>query len=95
MIEIKKPEQKSIVVIRAATGYELTEYEKNKLANIEYNAQENKIEIIKVNGQRLPIDSTTKEVNIELNNIAFKNTITPEHIAVDELFLIKCDLDED
>ena len=46
MIEIRKPNKKPIVVIRAATGNELSNYEKRKLANIEDNAQENKIEVI-------------------------------------------------
>ena len=39
MIEIRKPNKKPIVVIRAATGNELSHYEKRKLANIEDNVQ--------------------------------------------------------
>lgn len=95
MLEIKRPVQKPVVVIRAASGHELSEYEKRKLANIEDNAQENKIEVIKVNGQRLPVDTENKEVNIDLGEIAFKSAITPKDIAPDELFLIKCELDVD
>ena len=94
MLEIKRPVQKPVVVIRTATGYELSEYEKNKLANIEDNAQENIIEIIKVNGHRLQVDPITKSVNIELEHDAFINAIKPDHITTDELFHIKCDLDE-
>jgi predicted metalloprotease with PDZ domain len=94
MIEIRKPEQKPVVVIRAATGNELSNYEKQKLANIEENAQENKIEIIKVNDQRLQIDPVNKEVNIKLGNLAFKSSVTANDISAEELFFIKCELDD-
>lgn len=93
MIEIKKPVEKPIVIIRSATGNELTNYEKRKLANIEDNAQENRIEAIKVNGQKLPIDPENKEVSLNLGKIAFKSAITPEDMTSEELFLIKCELD--
>lgn len=94
MIEIRKPVHKPIVVIRAATGNELSNYEKRKLANIEENAQKNKIEIIKVNNQRLPIDPLTKEVNIELGSLAFKSKVSPGEISTEELFFIQCELNE-
>lgn len=94
MIEIRKPTQKPIVVIRAATGNELSNYEKRKLANIEENAQENKIEVIRVNDQRLQIDPLNKEVRIDLGNLAFKSKVTPEDLSADELFFIKCELDD-
>lgn len=94
MIEIRKPSKKPIVVIRAATGNELSNYEKRKLANIEENAQENKIEVIRVNDQRLQIDPINKEVKIDLGGLAFKSKVTPEDLSVDELFFIKCELDE-
>ena len=94
MIELRKPTQKPVVVIRAATGNELSNYEKRKLANIEDNAQENKIEVIKVNDQRLAIDPLNKEVRIDLGNLAFKNKIGPQELSADELFFIKCELDE-
>jgi predicted metalloprotease with PDZ domain len=94
MIDIKKPSQKPIVVIRAATGNELSNYEKRKLANIEENAQKNKIEVIKVNGQRLQIDPLNKEVNIDLGVLAEKDVITPNEISPDELFFIKCTLED-
>lgn len=96
MIEIRKLAQKPVVVIRAATGYELSMYEKRKLATIEDNAQENKIEVISLNvndeKQRLPIDS--KEVCIDLGELALKNTITPDEISTDDLFLIECSLND-
>jgi hypothetical protein len=94
MIEIRKPDKKPIVVIRAATGNELSNYEKRKLANIEENAQVNKIEVIKVNGQRLQIDAVNKEVSIDLGNLAFRSEVTPKDLSADELFFIKCELDE-
>lgn len=94
MIEIRKPEQKPIVVIRAATGNELSNYEKRKLANIEEDAQKNKIEIISVNGQKLPIDPLNKEVRIDLGNLAFKSKVGPKELSSDELFFIKCELDD-
>ena len=94
MIEVRKPSQKPIVVIRAATGNELSNYEKRKLANIEENAQVNKIEVIKVNNQPLQINPLNKEVKIDLGNLAFKSEVTPKDLSADELFFIKCELDE-
>jgi hypothetical protein len=94
MLDIRKPKQESVVVIRAATGNELSNYEKRKLANIEENAQENKIEVISINGQKLQIDSLNKEVRINLNELAFKDKITPNEISAEDLFFIKCELDE-
>lgn len=94
MIEIRKPTQKPIVVIRAATGNELSNYEKRKLANIEDNAQENRIEVIRVNDQRLQIDPLNKEVKIDLGNLAFKSKVTSDDLSSDELFFIKCELDD-
>ena len=95
MFDVRKPTKKPIVVIRAATGYELSNYEKRKLANIEDNAQENKIEVIRVNNQRLQIDPINKEVKIDLGNLAFKSKVTPGDLSADELFFIKCELDDD
>jgi hypothetical protein len=94
MLDIRKPNQKPVVVIRAATGNELSNYEKRKLANIEENAQENKIEVIKVNDQRLQIDPLNKEVRIDLGTLAFNNKVTPEDVSTEDLFFIKCELDE-
>ena len=94
MLDIRKPKQESVVVIRAATGNELSNYEKRKLANIEEKAQENKIEVISLNGQKLQIDALNKEVRINLNELAFKDKITPNEISAEDLFFIKCELDE-
>lgn len=95
MIDIKKPSQKPIVIIRAATGNELSNYEKRKLASIEENAQENKIEVIKLNNQQLQIDPINKEVKIDLGGLAFKSVVGPSELSADELFFIKCELTED
>lgn len=94
MFDIRKPAKKPIVVIRAATGNELSNYEKRKLANIEDNAQENKIEVIRVNNQKLQIDPINKEVKIDLGNLAFKSKVTPGDLSADELFFIKCELED-
>ena len=94
MIEIRKPNQKPAVVIRAATGNELSNYEKKKLANIENNAQENKIEVIRLNDKVLPVDIENKEVRIDLGDLAHKDKITGNEISQDELFWIKCELGE-
>lgn len=94
MFEVQKPKQKPIVIIRAATSSELSAYEKHKLANIEANAQENRIEIIRVNDQRLKVDPLNKEVKIELGDLAFKHEVKPTDMSTEELFFIKCTLDE-
>jgi hypothetical protein len=93
MIEIRKPVQKPIVVIRAATGNELSNYEKRKLANIEDNAQENKIEVIRLNGKRLEIDPLNKEVEINLGVLSTKDEVTPDELSDDDLFWIKCEIE--
>lgn len=96
MFEVKKPKQKPIVVIRAATGNELSNYEKRKLATIEENAQENKIEAINlnINGQKQRIDPIDKEVDIKLGSLAAKSSVIPSDISRDELFVIRCELDD-
>jgi hypothetical protein len=93
MIEIRKPVQKPIVVIRAATGNELSNYEKRKLANIEDKAQENKIEVIRLNGKRLEIDPLNKEVEINLGVLSTKDEVTPDELSDDDLFWIKCEIE--
>lgn len=92
--DIRKTEQKPAVVIRAASGYELSKYEKEKLANIEDNAQENKIESIKINDKKLQIDADNKEVTIKLGELAFKSQVKLEDLASDDIFFIRCELDE-
>lgn len=93
MFEVQKPKQKPIVVIRAATGNELSAYEKRKLTGMEERAQENRIEVIKVNNQPLKIDPLNKEVKIELGDMAFKHKVKPADLSSEELFFIKCELD--
>ena len=98
MINIQKQQDKPITIIRAATGHELTEYEKKKLAKIEEGAQQNKIEAVRVDGVKMPIDPETKTVLIDLNlkdnlkNLAFKSMINSTDIDPEDLFFIKCEL---
>lgn len=94
MIKIQKQQNAPITVIRAASGNELSNYEKNKLATVEEYAQENKIEVIKVNGKRASVDPETKAAQIELGTLAFRSTITESDLASNELFFIKCELDD-
>lgn len=94
MFDVQRPEPIRTAVIRAASSYELSEYERNKLAGIEENAQENKLEFVSLNGRRLPVDSTNKEVNIELGTMAMQDEITPDLVSEDTFF-IQCALDTD
>ena len=96
MIKVQKPQQKNnpITVIRAASGNELTNYEKKKLASIEENAQENTIEAIRVNGKRAVVDPETKVAQINLGDLAFRSTVSPSDLDNGELFFIRCELDE-
>lgn len=91
MFVVKKTAHEPIAVIRAASGYELSNYEKQKLNDIEPNAQVNVIEAIKVNDVRL--DPVGKEVQINLGNLAFENIVTSEMMS-DDLFFITCELDD-
>ena len=93
MFDVRKPKQGPIVLIRAATGNELSNYEKRKLASVEENAQENRIESISVNGQLQYLDPINKEIKINLGELANKDSITPDEISTEELFFIKCELD--
>lgn len=94
MFEINKPKPKPIVVIRAATCQELSEYEKNKLASIEENAQENKIDMISlnINGDKQRLDPVDKEVQLNLGSLALSSSVTPADISTDDLFIIQCEL---
>ena len=94
MFDIKKTNPESMVVIRAATGNELSNYEKNKLANIEENAQKNKLETITINGERVPINAANKEANIELGDLAFKTKVTADDIDSNDIIFIRCELDK-
>lgn len=95
MFDVKKQEQKPIVVIRAATPHELSTYEKWKLQNIEAGAEVNKIDAIRVftpNGCEVLANVNEKIANIELGDLALKNKITSDEISPEELFLIECSL---
>jgi hypothetical protein len=91
MFYVNRPERACKAIIRPATQRELSNYEKRKLASIEENAQENRIESLSINGKR--IDPVDKEVNIALGDMAFKRAVSPEDLSTDELFFIKCELD--
>jgi hypothetical protein len=96
MFEVCKPKQKPVVLIRSATGNELTNYEKRKLANVEENAQENKIEAINltIDGNKQWLEPKNKEVDIELGRLALKDTLLPTDLSSDETFFINCVLDD-
>jgi hypothetical protein len=93
MIKVQKQQDTPNTIIRAASGSELTAYEKSKLAKIEEHAQQNKLEAIKINGTRISIDPNTKTANIKVGDLAFKSTVTSNEIDSNELFFIRCSLD--
>ena len=93
MIKVQKHTNNPISVIRAASASELSEYEKQKLAGIAENAQQNKIESIHVNGNRVPIDATTKAAQITLGDLAFRDAVSPEDFHEEKTFFIRCELD--
>ena len=94
--DIRKPDTKPVVVIRSASAHELSNYEKRKLQNIEENAQENKIEVIKlnVNGENLHTSIVNKEAVIDLGELALQNKVSPENLSTEDLFFIKCTLED-
>ena len=57
------------------TDSNYTAVEKTKLSGIETGAQANKIEIVKVNNNALPISSTDKSVNVDLSDYADKEIV--------------------
>lgn len=93
MINVQKQQDTPVTMIRAASGSELSTYEKNKLAKIEEQAQQNKIETIRLNGTRVSVDPDTKTANIKVGDLAFKSTVSPTDLNTGELFFIKCSLD--
>ena len=95
MFEVKRPEEKPIIVIRTATPQELSNYEKWKLENIEEGAQVNKLEMIKVetsSKKEVFASIDNKTAKIELGELALKDKITAKEISPEELFLIECAL---
>ena len=93
MIKLQQQQNTNTSVIRSASERELSTYEKNKLAGIEEQAQQNKLEVIRVNGNRIPIDADTKTANIKVGDLAFKSVVTSSDIDNKELFFIRCSLD--
>lgn len=93
MIKVQQKHAIPTSVIRVASERELSEYEKNKLAAIEEQAQKNKLEVIRINGERVPVDTDTKTANIKVGDLAFKSVVTSDDIDSKELFFIRCSLD--
>ena len=95
MFEVKRPEEKPIVVIRTASPQELSNYEKWKLENVEEGAQVNKLEMIRVETstkKEALVSIDNKTATIELGELALKDKITAKEISTEELFLIECAL---
>ncbi len=92
--DLHRPKQEPLVVIRAASAQELSAYEKYKLTTIEENAQQNKLERIKldVNGKKSFVDIVDKEATIELGDLAVQNNISPTDISKEDIFFIECAL---
>ena len=98
MFEVRRAEEKPIVVIRTATPHELSNYEKWKLENIEEGAQVNKLEMIRVEtpSKKEAFSSIENKVaKIELGELALKSQITMDELSPEELFLIECSLETD
>lgn len=93
MIKVQQKQSTPVSVIRTASERELSDYEKTKLASIEDKAQQNKLEVIRLNGERVPIDTNTKTADIKVGNLAFKSVVTSKDIDNNELFFIRCSLD--
>ena len=94
MIQIQKQQQNTAAsVIRTASECELSQYEKTKLAGIEEQAQQNRLEVVRLNGNRIPVEPGTKTINIKVGDLAFKNTVTNGDFDSNELFFIRCSLD--
>ena len=89
MIEINKPAQaQTTQVIRAASSFELTLEEKEKLARIDDLAEPNVIERISINEEL--IDPVDKQINISLGKLAESDTVTPQLVDTSSVFIIEC-----
>lgn len=98
MFEVKRPEEKPIIVIRTATPHELSNYEKWKLESIEEGAQVNKLEMIRVetpSKKEAFASIENKTAKIELGELALKDRVTPEELSLEDLFLIECALQDE
>jgi hypothetical protein len=89
-----KAKAKSPIIIRTASAHELTNYEKFLLKTLEMNAQENRIENIRldINGKTQLADISEKEAIIKLGSLASQNKIYPEDFSSD-IFTIECVLE--
>ncbi len=88
MFEVKRHEEKPVVVIRAATPHELSNYEKWKIENIEEGAQVNKLETIRIetpSKKEVYASIENKQATIELGELALKDKISAEDIVSEEL----------
>ncbi len=97
MFEVKRPEEKPIIVIRTATPHELSAYEKWKIESIEAGAQVNKLEMIRVEtpSKKEAFSSIENKVaKLELGDLALKNKITAQDVSSEEMFLIECTLEK-
>ena len=97
MFEVKRPEEKPIIVIRTATPQELSNYEKWKIESVEEGAQVNKLEMIRVetpSKKEAVVSIDNKTARIELGELALKDKITAKEISSEELFLIECALQD-
>lgn len=97
MFEVKRPEEKPIVVIRTATPHELSAYEKWKIESIEEGAQVNKLEMIRVetpSKKEAYASIENKTAKIELGELALKSRITPDDVSSEELFVIECTIQD-
>jgi hypothetical protein len=98
MLKIHRLVERPVVLIRAATGYELTKYEREKLAKIEAEAQVNKLEAVslQVGEKYIPVEiNQNKEAVIDLGDLSLKDEIEPEDVSVEDIFFIKCELSDD
>ena len=95
MFDIRRPaakNKKQISVIRTATATELRNYEMLKL--VKGREPENNVKITNVVNQRFHFIPPNQLDKNKLGNLAFKQSISPADVSVDELFFIKCELDE-
>ena len=95
MIEVRRPEEKHVVVIRTASPQEFSNYEKWKLEGIDPGAQVNKLETIKVitpSKKEAVVSIDDKVATIELGELALKDKLTAKEISTEELFIIECAL---
>lgn len=87
--DVKRPAKKPITVIRTASGNELAEYEKRKVA---LTIQEPVVEVVRANDILLPADRLKEEAKIKLQGTVKRDNIISSDIA-DDTCWIKCELE--